>query len=379
MKQALINGHIFTGETVLSDHAVIINAGKVVDVVPQNTLEPTINETFDLKGQILTSGFIDLQVNGGGGVMFNNNPTVDGLRTLANAHRKYGTTTLLPTLITDNFDVMKQSINAVEQAISENVPGIIGIHLEGPFLNSEKKGAHNAEKFCTLDEQGFTLINSLSCGKTLITIAPELTTSDMIKRICNENIVVCAGHSDANFEQTCEALSAGVTGFTHLYNAMTPLLSRSPGMVGAALNDEQSWFGIIADGFHMHPAAFRVAIAAKQTGGAVLVTDAMATVGSSDNFFVLDNEKIYAVDGRCTNATGALAGSDLNMNLAIKNAMKFARIDWKEAVRMATIYPAKAINMDHELGYIKPGYQANFVSLDENYTVTNTWIKGEIN
>lgn len=383
MKHIFINGHVFTGETVLPHHAVIVENGRILQVIPQEQLDNSqLNEIepdarFDLNDEILAPGFIDLQVNGGGGVMFNNSPNLSGIQTIAKAHAQYGTTALLPTLITDNYDVMKQAVNAVNQAIKNNINSIIGIHLEGPFLNSEKKGAHDAEKFCAIDEQGFNIINSISDGKTLITIAPELTTLVMINRICEKGIIVCAGHSAANFEQTNSALSAGVTGFTHLYNAMTPLLSREPGMVGAALNDEHSWFGIIADGYHMHPAAFRVAITAKQTGGAILVTDAMATVGSTDNSFVLDGETIFAVDGRCTNAAGSLAGSDLNMNTAVKNAIKFARINWKEAIRMATVYPAKAIGIDHEMGYIKPHYHANFVSLDKNHNVTNTWIQGQ--
>lgn len=379
MIQSIINGHVFNGESLLKDHAVVIEGDKVLNVLPQRQLTGDIQVGFDLNGQTLAPGFIDLQVNGGGGLMFNNTLTVEGLRTLANAHRQYGTTALLPTLITDSYAVMRQAIAAVKQAIEEGVPGIIGIHLEGPFLNPEKKGAHAVEKFCVIDEQGFEVISSLTVGKTLVTIAPELTTSDMIKRIRNQGIVICAGHTGADYNQTCEGLAAGVTGFTHLYNAMTPLLSREPGMVGAALNDENSWFGIIADGFHMHPAAFRVAVAAKQSGGAVLVTDAMATVGSEDKSFVLDCETIYAVEGRCTNAAGSLAGSDLDMNSAIKNAMKFARIDWMEAVRMATVYPAKALGVDRQLGYIKSGYQANFVSLDSQINVTATWIDGQKN
>lgn len=379
MIQSIINGHVFNGESLLKDHAVVIEGDKVLNVLPQRQLTGDIQVGFDLNGQTLAPGFIDLQVNGGGGLMFNNTLTVEGLRTLANAHRQYGTTALLPTLITDSYAVMRQAIAAVKQAIEEGVPGIIGIHLEGPFLNPEKKGAHAVEKFCVIDEQGFEVISSLTVGKTLVTIAPELTTSDMIKRIRNQGIVICAGHTGADYNQTCEGLAAGVTGFTHLYNAMTPLLSREPGMVGAALNDENSWFGIIADGFHMHPAAFRVAVAAKQSGGAVLVTDAMATVGSEDKSFVLDCETIYAVEGRCTNAAGSLAGSDLDMNSAIKNAMKFARIDWMEAVRMATVYPAKALGVDRQLGYIKSGYQANFVSLDSQINVTDTWIDGQKN
>ncbi|MEP1446150.1 MAG: N-acetylglucosamine-6-phosphate deacetylase [Paraglaciecola sp.] len=377
MIKSIINGHVFNGETLLKDHAVIIDGGKVLQVLPQEQLPENIEVDFDLGGNYLVPGFIDLQVNGGGGVMFNNVPTVEGLRTIAKAHREYGTTGLFPTLITDSYDVMRQAIAAVTQAIQEGVPGVLGVHLEGPFLNPERKGAHAEEKFCLIDEQGFEIITSLKVGKTLITIAPELTTSTMIKRISDKGVVISAGHTGADFDQTCEALDAGLTGFTHLYNAMTPLQSRAPGMVGAALNDEHSWFGIIADGFHMHPAAFRVAVAAKQLGGAILVTDAMSTVGASEKSFVLDGETIYAIEGRCTNAAGSLAGSDLDMNTAIKNAMKFARIDWMEAVRMASLYPAKAMGLDNQFGYIKPGYQASFVSLDYQQNVNSTWIDAE--
>lgn len=379
MMTAIINAHIFNGQSILEGHAVIIDGDKVVEVLPREQLPDSIDNRFDMAGKYLVPGFIDLQVNGGGGVMFNNAPTVEGLRTIANAHRRFGTTGLLPTLITDSFEVMKQAIAAVQQAIAEGVPGILGIHLEGPFLNPDRKGAHDEEKFCLIDEQGLEIITSLGVGKTIVTIAPELTTADMIKRISDKGLTICAGHTGADYEQTCDALAAGVKGFTHLYNAMTPLQSRAPGMVGAALNDENSWFGIIADGFHMHPAAFRVAIAAKQTGGAVLVTDAMSTVGANDKSFVLDGETIYAVDGRCTNAAGSLAGSDLDMNAAIKNAMKFARISWTEAVRMASLYPAQAIGLEHQFGYIKAGYQASFVELDEQQNVLATWIDGQRN
>lgn len=377
MIKSIINGHVFNGETLLKDHAVIIDGNKVLQVLPQEQLPENIEVDFDLAGHYLVPGFIDLQVNGGGGVMFNNMPTVEGLQTIANAHRQYGTTGFFPTLITDSYDVMRQAITAVTQAIEEGVPGILGVHLEGPFLNPERKGAHDEEKFCLIDEQGFEIITSLKVGKTLITIAPELTTTTMIKRIGDKGVVISAGHTGADYDQTCEALDAGLTGFTHLYNAMTPLQSRAPGMVGAALNDEHSWFGIIADGFHMHPAAFRVAVAAKQTGGAILVTDAMSTVGATEKSFVLDGETIYAIDGRCTNAAGSLAGSDLDMNAAIKNAMKFARVDWMEAVRMASLYPAKAMGLDNQFGYIKPGYQASLVSLDHQQNVISTWIDGE--
>ena len=377
MTAAIINGHIFNGESLLSDYAVIVADDAIVDVLPQTELASSIPVSHDLSGGYLVPGFIDLQVNGGGGVLFNNAPTVEGIRVIGEAHRTFGTTGFLPTLITDSFEVMRQAITAVEQAIAEGVPGVLGIHLEGPFLSAEKKGAHNAERFCQIDESGFDIMTSLPCGKTLVTIAPELTTPDMIKRLADAGVVISAGHSSASYEQACSALDAGVTGFTHLYNAMTPLQSREPGLVGAALADETSWFGIIADGHHMHPAAFKIAVAAKPQGGAILVTDAMPTVGTDDKSFVLDGETINAVNGRLVNAAGSLAGSDLDMISAVNNAVIFAGLDWLEAIRMASLYPARALGLDHQLGYIKPGYRADLVALDQHRQVTRTWINGE--
>lgn len=345
-------------------------------MVSDQHLPGDVREVYDLGGGTLVPGFIDLQVNGGGGALFNAAPTVECLRIIASAHRQYGTIGFLPTLITDSYEVMRQAVAAVKQAIAEGVSGVLGIHLEGPFLNVERRGAHDARKFCTLDEEGFDIVTSLGVGKTLVTLAPELTTPEMIRRLVQEGVIVSAGHSAADYAQTCEALAAGVSGFTHLYNAMTPLQSREPGMVGAALEDDGSWFGIIADGYHMHPASFRVAVAAKKTGGAVLVTDAMPTVGSLEKSFELDGETIVARDGRVTNAAGTLVGSDLDMLSAVKNAAKFARIDWFEALRMATAYPARALGLDGELGAIRPGYRASLLALDDRRHIRASWIDG---
>ncbi|HEY6132121.1 MAG TPA: N-acetylglucosamine-6-phosphate deacetylase, partial [Halioglobus sp.] len=351
MLQAIVNGRIFDGEILLHQQAVLIEDQRVVSVVDQENV-PAGAQVFDLQGGTLVPGFIDLQVNGGGGVLFNATPTVDCLRVISDAHRAFGTTGFLPTLFTANFETMRAAVAAVKQAITEGVPGILGIHLEGPFLNPERKGVHDARKFCTLDEAGFDLVTSLKIGITLVTLAPEMTTPAMIRRLVEQGVIVSAGHSAADYTQTCAALAAGVSGFTHLYNAMTPLQSREPGMVGAALEDKESWFGIIADGYHMHPAAFRIAVAAKIPGGAVLVTDAMPTVGSQVESFVLDGETVFARDGRITNAAGILAGSDLDMLSAVNNAARFAHIDWFEAVRMAGLYPARALGLDGELGTI---------------------------
>lgn len=377
MNSVIHNAQIFDGDRLLQDHAVIINDGLVEQLLPQSEVPSDIEQTTDLMGNYLVPGFIDLQTNGGGGVLFNNAPTLDSIRAIGQAHRQYGTTGFLPTLITDSFDVMEQAIAAVAQAIEQSVPGVLGIHLEGPFLNEEKKGTHNAENFCLIDDRGFDIITGLNCGKTLITLAPELTTAEMIQRISDSGVIVCAGHSAADYTQSKRALEAGVSGFTHLYNAMTGLQSREPGMVGAALEDNSSWFGIIADGYHSHPAAFKVAVTAKHRGGAILVTDAMPSVGSENKSFVLNGETVSVVNGRCYNAEGALAGSDLDMAAAVRNASKFADIEWLEAVRMASLYPAQALGIDDSHGRIKSGYRANFAALDQQHKVFATWIEGQ--
>lgn len=376
MLHAIVNGQVFDGEALREHQAVLIEDGRILDVVDRDQMPAAVGSVYDLEGGTLTPGFIDLQVNGGGGVLFTAAPTVESLRTIGAAHRHTGTTGFLPTLITSDFAVMRQAVSAVRQALSEGVPGVLGIHLEGPFLNPERSGVHDAHKFCALEQEGFDIVTSLEEGKTLVTLAPELISAEMIRRLVGEGVIVSCGHSAASYAQTRDALAAGVTGFTHLYNAMTPLQSREPGMVGAALEDEDSWFGIIADGYHMHPAAFRIAVSAKKIGGALLVTDAMPSVGSANKTFELDGETITVRDGRVTNAAGTLAGSDLDMLSAVNNAAEFAALDWFEAVRMATVYPARALGLEDELGAIRPGYRASLLALDDQQHIRASWIDG---
>ncbi|NQX89519.1 MAG: N-acetylglucosamine-6-phosphate deacetylase [Halioglobus sp.] len=376
MSQLIVNGAVFDGETLRRDSVVLISGGRIERVAHASELSACEGEVHDLHGGLLVPGFIDLQVNGGGGVLFNAAPSVDSLRAISAAHRRYGTTAFLPTLISDDFDVVRRAINAVGDALQEGVPGVLGIHLEGPFLNPERSGAHDPTKLCSLDARGIALISSLKMGKTVVTLAPELTTSAAIRQLVKLGVIVCAGHSMADYNQTREALAAGLSGFTHLYNAMTPLQSREPGMVGAALEDDVSWFGIIADGHHSHPAAFRAAVAAKRTGGAILVTDAMPTVGSTELSFALNGETLVAHNGKIINAEGRLAGADLDMLTAVNNAAAFARIDWFEAVRMASLYPARALGLAGEIGAIAPGYRANVVAFDAQRQLRATWVDG---
>jgi N-acetylglucosamine-6-phosphate deacetylase len=379
MVSALINGRVFDGEVLHEGKAIVLEHGRVSALLPNNDIPDTVDVSWDLGGRILAPGLIDIQVNGGGGVMFNDAPTVETIRRIATAHRRFGTTGFLPTLISTDIDTMRQAIEAVGQAIATGVPGVLGIHLEGPYLNAEKRGIHHADRFRTIDETAISLLTSLATGCTLVTIAPELTSPETISRLSAAGVLVFGGHSAASYQQTREGLQAGLRGFTHLFNAMSPFESRAPGMVGAALEDRNSWFGIIADGQHVHPATFAVAIAAKRKGYAVLVTDAMASVGSDVKKFTFDGDKIEAGDGSCRMQSGELAGSDLDMITAVRNAVRFAGIDTLEALRMASSYPAAALGLESHLGLIRRGYKASFVELDDELNLYRSWIDGKVN
>lgn len=373
---AVIAGSIFDGDNLLERHAVVFQGDTITDVLPLSRLDRDAGTRVELGNDILVPGFIDLQVNGGGGVLFNDSPSPETIALIGAAHRRFGTVGFLPTLITDTFDTMLRAIDAVERAIREGVPGVLGIHLEGPFLNAERAGVHDVSRFRTLDDAAFDLIASSRVGVTVVTLAPELADTEMIGRLAATGAIVCAGHSAADYQQTRRGIEAGVAGFTHLYNAMTPLQSRAPGMVGAAIEDDGTWFGIIADGHHVHPAAFRVAVAAKRRGGALLVTDAMPPVGTRLRRFDVGGRTIRVRGGRCTTAEGGLAGSALNMMDAVNNASRFAAIDWFEAVRMASLYPASALRLDGAMGRIAPGYKASFVAVNGRQRATRVWIDG---
>ncbi|MDH3275378.1 MAG: N-acetylglucosamine-6-phosphate deacetylase [Gammaproteobacteria bacterium] len=377
MTQRITNCRLFDGEQVLDDRDVVFAGGVVTDVVATSDANASGCELHDLGGNLLAPGLIDLQVNGGGGVLFNDAPTVASLRAIAAAHRSFGTTAFLPTLITDSDTVMGEAVAAVAEAMRERVPGIIGIHLEGPYLNPRYKGVHDAARMRDFDAGSMARITSLSEGCTLLTVAPEMVPVENIAQLKEKGVVVFGGHSAATYEETRRALDAGLSGFTHLFNAMSPLTSREPGMVGAALEDKDSYVGIIADGYHVHPATVGITVAAKQTGKTVLVTDAMPSVGSETKSFDLFGATIRAEGGRCVTADGTLAGSDIGLITAVKNACRFAGIDQFEALRMASTYAADAIGLADRMGYIRPGYRANFIELDASMQVRRSWIDGK--
>ena len=377
MYQALINGRVLCDEGFVSDRVVLIGDERIVGVVSPDDPRCASAMVRDLDGGYLLPGFIDTQVNGGGGVLFNDDPSVATIRTMAAAHRRFGTTSLLPTLISDDLAVIDRAIDAVRAAISSNVAGVIGVHLEGPFLNETRKGTHDASKFRVLDPSVLTLLSSLKIGKTIVTLAPEMTTPGMIASLAAQSVVISAGHTNATFAEMENALRHGVTGFTHLFNAMSPLGSREPGVVGAALLDDNSWCGIIVDGHHVSSAALQIALRCKRHDRFMLVTDAMANVGTTQTSFLLQGKKIIVRDGRCVDEQGTLSGSALDMSSAVRNAVAMLGIGLAEAVRMASTYPAEFLGLGDELGRIAPGYRANLVLADDQLNVLDTWIDGQ--
>jgi N-acetylglucosamine-6-phosphate deacetylase len=324
----------------------------------------------------LAPGFIDIQVNGGGGVLFNERPSVEGIAAIGAAHRRFGTTGFLPTLITDAQERMREAISATQAALQAGTPGVLGIHLEGPFLNPERKGVHRADFMRPVEEADLAMIELPMNGRVLVTLAPEKVELSAIARLAKAGVTIAAGHTKADVETIRRAQAAGLTGITHLFNAMPPLISRDPGPVGAALDDKELWCGIIVDLHHVSIVALRVALAARGTDRMILVTDAMPSVGSAEDTFDLLGERIRRVGGALVTDSGTLAGSDLDMAGAVRNTVRKLGVPVEDALRMASLNPARFLRLDHELGRISEGYRADLVLLDADFGVKSTWIGG---
>ena len=297
MAQKLINGRVLTPAGLQDGLAVVIADGRIQAVLPAD--QAPEGETTDLQGRLLVPGFIDTQVNGGGGVLFNDDPGVDAIAAIGAAHRRYGTTGFLPTLISDDLEIIDQAIDAVEAAIVQGVPGVLGIHIEGPFLNVRRKGIHDADKFRVLEDAQIERLTRLRGGRTLITLAPEKTTPEMIGRLTAAGARVAAGHTDADYVTMHAAFAAGVSGVTHLFNAMSPLQNRAPGVVGAALENQDAWCGIIVDGHHVDPVTLKLALRCRPLDRFMLVTDAMPSVGADTGHFKLQGRRINVRHGAC--------------------------------------------------------------------------------
>jgi N-acetylglucosamine-6-phosphate deacetylase len=371
---ALTGARILATDGWRDSHALLIDAGRIAGVV-DNADVPADAARHLLAGGMLLPGFIDTQVNGGGGVLLNDSPTVEGISTIAAAHRRYGTTGLLPTLISDDLSVVRSAIAAVDAAIMRGVPGVLGIHIEGPFLNEGKRGIHDAGKFRTLDAAAIDLLSSLKHGKTLVTLAPELAEPGTIAELVKRGVTVAAGHTLATYEQMEVAIDEGLSGVTHLFNAMSQMESRAPGVVGAAMLGRLTC-GMIVDGHHVHPASLRAALRAIRPERMMLVTDAMPTVGASYKTFTLNGQMIVARDGACYAPDGTLAGSDLDMAQALRNAATIMGVDVQTASQMASATPAAFLGLSRECGALVPGLRANIVHLSDDLMPLGTWIAG---
>lgn len=375
MPMALVNGRTLIDDALVEGLAVIIEGALIAAVLPDADV-PAGMRRHDLAGAVLAPGFIDSQVNGGGGVLFNDAPTVETIGTIGAAHRRFGTTGFMPTLISDDLSIVREGIRAVDAAIAAGVPGVLGIHIEGPFLNTDRKGIHDSAKIIPLDDAGLATITSLQRGRTLVTLAPEQTNPAMIARLVAAGVIVAAGHTDGSYAEMRSALDAGMTGFTHLFNAMSPLTSREPGAVGAALDDPDCWCGLIVDGRHVHPVTMQLALKAKSASRFMLVTDAMPSVGQTDKSFMLQGHQVHVEDGVCVNEDGTLAGSDLDMASAVRNATAMIGVSPAAALNMAGRNPAIFLGLGLTHGRIAPNFHANLVAVDRSGQVNMIWIDG---
>ncbi len=374
MRFAIACPGIFDGSRMLADHVVLVEGGAIASVLPTSSLGADI-EIQKVDG-LLAPGFIDVQVNGGGGVLFNDERNVEGIRKIGAAHRRFGTIGFLATFITDTRERMAEAVEAVRQGLATGVPGLLGIHLEGPFLNPERKGVHDPKFMRPIEEEDIRIMTSLGAGRTLVTLAPEMVPVHAVSRLREAGIVVAAGHTAASYDALKEARLRGLSGYTHLFNAMPPLMSREPGPVGAALDDAEAWCSLIVDMHHVSAASLRIALAAKGADRMMLITDAMSTVGSDLQEFALNGRRIVRRAGRLTTENGTLAGSDLDMASAVRNAVRHLGLDAPTALRMASTNPAEFLGLGEELGRIAPGRRANLVLLDDNLEVQGTWIDG---
>ena len=376
MRTALVNGRILAGDGVVSGRTLLLSGSRIEALVDPGDSRCRKAAIVDIAGQLLLPGFIDVQVNGGGGVLFNDDPSPESIRAIGAAHRRFGTTGFMPTLISDDLQTIGRAIDAVQWALDGGMPGVLGIHIEGPFLNSARRGVHDSKHLRLLDAGLVSLLSRLRAGKTVVTLAPEMTTPEIVAKLTAAGVLVSAGHSDASYGETAAAIAHGLRGFTHLFNAMARLEPRDPGIVGAALYDENTWCGIIVDGHHVDPIMLKLALRCKRHDRFMLVTDGMPPVGSDQPSFVLQGRTIRVVDGICRDENGTLAGTALDMAAAVRNAVSLLGLDITQAARMASEYPAQFLGLGHELGRIAPGYRANLVQMDDEFKVRRTWIEG---
>ena len=369
------NGRIVTPNGILEHGAVEVCAGRIANVGHSIAADRPNDGFIDLGDDYLLPGFVDLQVNGGGGLLFNDDPSAATAVRIAEAHRAFGTTSLLPTLISDDLDKVEQAIRAIDEAVARKTPGIAGVHIEGPFLNVEKRGVHDKRKLRQLSDEAIGILTLAEHAQVVVTLAPERARPDQIASLVECGVKVCIGHTSATFDETRDALAAGASGFTHLFNAMPAMQSRDPGVVAAAL-ESGAWCGVIVDGEHVHPAMLRLALRAKSDRRLMLVTDAMPVVGTDMDHFYLNNQRINVADGVCLSESGTLAGAALSMIDAMKNAMAMIDLGIEEASEMASRIPCSFLDIADRTGSIAPGRQADLLRVSPTLAIRQVWIGG---
>lgn len=371
---ALTGARVFDGVSFHDDLAVVVDGRHITAIEPSSSL-PTSIKRIELDGGVLAPGFIDVQVNGGGGALLNDRPSVEVVNHIAEAHRRFGTTGLLPTVITDAPHITRDAIAAVRAARGHGKAGILGIHVEGPFLDPKRRGAHDAAFIRAITEADIQQFVAADCGAFMLTVAPNCVSPQDIRRLVEGGVLVSLGHSDATYNEVNAALAGGATSFTHLFNAMSQLTAREPGMVGAALADA-SFIGVIADGLHVHAVSLQLALSVASADRFMLVSDAMPSAAGGPDHFMLQGRQVRRVGNRLTLPDGTLAGSNLTMDAALRYCVTELNMDMATALRMASANPARFLGLQNQLGLIAPGALASLVHLDDNMNVTQTWVEG---
>ena len=375
MKQALIGAQLFSGKEFFDNRALLIDGENIIDVINEHDI-PNNFEIQKLNGGILSPGFIDLQVNGGGGKLFNNSPDKESLNAIIEAHQHFGTTSIMPTVISDSLNVLKRCATTISEEIEDN-KSLLGVHIEGPFFNVKYRGVHQKQYINTINSDYLNLFESLQDFPVMLTLAPECISTKQLKHLKSLGFKILAGHTDASYDQLEEAIKYGLDGFTHLFNAMGQISAREPGVVGSALTFDNATASIIVDLHHVHPSLIQMAYKQKPQGKLFFVSDSMATIHHGEPSFELYDEIVSESKGRIINSEGKLAGSSITQIDAIKNAYQSCNIPLNEALAMASRYPAEYLGVANYLGSLESGYRADLTHFSLDFQVQNVWVAGK--
>ena len=375
MKQAITGSKLFNGIDFIEHKALLIEDQHIAGIVNKDAI-PTDFQVKKLDGGILSPGFIDLQVNGGGGKLFNNSPDKESLNTIISAHQYFGTTSIMPTVISDSLNILQKCTDTISNEIDNN-HSLLGIHIEGPFFNVKYRGVHQKQYINTINASYLNLFETLDKFPVMLTLAPECISIKQLKHLKSLGFKILAGHTDANYDQLEEAVKYGLDGFTHLFNAMGQISAREPGVVGSAFDFDETSASIIVDLHHVHPSLINLSFKQKPKGKLFFVSDSMATINHGEPSFELYDEVVSESNGRIINSEGKLAGSSITQIDAIKNAYQKCSIPLESAISMATLYPAEYIGVSDYIGQLKKGYRADLAHFDSNFHVQNVWLAGK--